>query len=73
MEHPPAVVEDDEMVVRALVRNVGVPATETEIAIIVNGYGHLRGMIELLYAVPEARFVSPGLHFDPTQTLTEWQ
>jgi hypothetical protein len=62
----------DEAVVKMLMDVAGVPATEEEIAMVASQYGRLKGMIDLLYAVEEARYESPALHFTATPVYAEW-
>jgi hypothetical protein len=62
----------DEATVRTLLAVAGIPATEEEILAFAQDYPRLRGMVELLHAVPEARYEAPGLLFDPTPTFAEW-
>jgi hypothetical protein len=61
-----------EATVRTLMAVAGLPATEAEILTFAEDYLELRGMVELLYAVPEARYEAPGLRFDPTQIVADW-
>jgi hypothetical protein len=63
---------DNEVLVRAQLAAAGIPASEEEIGLMVAGYDRVKGMIELLHAVPAARYELPGLHFDPTPTYAEW-
>jgi len=62
----------DEATVRTLLAAAGIPATEDEILKFTEDYPRLRGMVDLLHAVPEARYEAPGLLFDPTPTFAEW-
>jgi hypothetical protein len=62
----------DEVTVRTLLAAAGIPATEEEILTFAEDYPRLRGMVELLHAVSEARYEAPGLLFDPTPTFVEW-
>ncbi|HEY2564282.1 MAG TPA: hypothetical protein VGI44_11260 [Acidimicrobiales bacterium] len=62
----------DEATVRTLLAVAGIPASEEEILTFAEDYPKLRGMVELLHAVPEARYEAPGLLFDPTPTFAEW-
>jgi hypothetical protein len=62
----------DEATVRTLLAAAGIPASEEEILTFAEDYPRLRGMAELLHAVPEARYEAPGLLFDPTPTFAEW-
>ncbi len=62
----------DEATVRTLLAAAGIPASDEEILTFTEDYPRLRGMVELLHAVPEARYEAPGLLFDPTPTFAEW-
>jgi hypothetical protein len=62
----------DEATVRALLAAAAIPASEEEILAFAGDYPRLKGMVELLHAVPEARYESPGLHFNPTPKFAEW-
>ena len=62
----------DEVTVRTLLAAAGILASQAEVAHLAVGYPELRRMVELLHAVPEARYESPALSFDPTPVFTEW-
>lgn len=61
-----------EIAVRSALRAAGITPSEEEIEALVAGYGRVRGMVDLLHAVPAARYESPGLHFNPTPVFAEW-
>jgi hypothetical protein len=63
---------DDAALVKMLLAKAGVPASEEEIKLVTSQYVRLKGMIDVLYAVEEARYESPGLHFTATPTYAEW-
>jgi hypothetical protein len=63
---------DDESTVRTLLAVAGIPVPEDEIASVVVEYGRLKTMIATLHAVEEARYESPGLHFDPAPIFADW-
>jgi hypothetical protein len=63
---------NDDVLVRNLLATARVPASEEEITLIVSNYKRMKSMIDILYAVPEARYESPGLHFTATPTFAEW-
>jgi hypothetical protein len=62
----------DWATVRTLLAMVGISASEAEILTFAEDYSEVRGMVELLYAVPEARYEAPGLRFDPAQIVADW-
>ncbi|HEY1831430.1 MAG TPA: hypothetical protein VGG38_14440 [Acidimicrobiales bacterium] len=63
---------DEAALVKMLLAMAGVPATEEEIELVISQYARLKGMIDVLYAVEEARYESPALHFTATPTYAEW-
>jgi hypothetical protein len=63
---------DEAALVKILMAAAGVPATEEEIVMVTSQYERLKGMIDLLYAVDEARYESPALHFTATPVYAEW-
>jgi hypothetical protein len=63
---------NEAALVKMLLASAGVPATDEEIELVTTQYGRLKGMIEILYAVEEARYESPALHFTATPTYAEW-
>jgi hypothetical protein len=63
---------DDELTVRTLLAAAGIPVPEEEIGNVVIEYGRLKAMIATLHAVEEARYESPGLHFDPMPVFADW-
>jgi hypothetical protein len=67
-----ATTTTDEATVRTLLTAAGISASESEIRSFTEDYPRVRGMVELLHAVPEARYEAPGLLFDPTPTFAEW-
>jgi len=63
---------DDEATVRMVLEASRIPATDAEVAALVPAYRQLRAMADLLHAVPDARYASPALHFDPVPTFVSW-
>ena len=63
---------DEAALVKMLLASAGVPATDEEIDLVITQYGRLKVMIDVLYAVEEARYESPALHFSATPTYAEW-
>jgi hypothetical protein len=50
----------------------GLPVSGPEIAKLVAGY-HLQNVgVEMLYAVPEARYADPGLRFQAGARIVDW-
>jgi hypothetical protein len=60
-------------VVRTLLGEAGLPASPEEVERLAASYVELRAGIESLYAVAEAKYESPGLHFDPDPTHADWR
>jgi hypothetical protein len=60
-------------VVRTLLGEAGLPASPEEIERLAASYVELRAGIESLYAVDEAKYESPGLHFNPDPTYADWR
>jgi hypothetical protein len=63
---------DDDTAVSAMFAAAGFSPPPDELAAFVRGYPMLKGMVQMLYAVPEARYESPCLSFDPTVIPTDW-
>jgi hypothetical protein len=63
---------DDASAVAAMFAAAGFSPPEDELATFVRGYPMLKGMVQMLYAVPEARYEAPCLSFDPTVIPTDW-
>jgi hypothetical protein len=59
-------------VVTTLLGEAGLPASPAEIESLAVAYAGLKADIESLYAVEEARYESPCLHFDPDPTFADW-
>jgi hypothetical protein len=63
---------DDAAAVKAMFAAAGFSPQPDEVDAFVRGYPALKAMVQMLYAVPEARYESPCLSFDPTIIPTEW-
>ena len=64
---------EEAALVKMLLASAGVPATDLEIELVTSQYGKLREMIGMLYAVEEARYESPAMHFTATPIFAEWE
>jgi hypothetical protein len=64
--------ETTETTVRAFLAAAGLTPSEEEIATLVAQYPMHKAGIESLYAIPEARYESPALIFDPTPVFADW-
>jgi hypothetical protein len=65
-------MSDAETVVRTLLGEAGLPASESEIATLAAAYPALKAGVETLYAVAEARYESPALHFEVSPVFSDW-
>jgi hypothetical protein len=65
-------MSDTEVAVRSMLKQAGIPASEEEIASFVAGYPGMKAMVDMLYAVPEARYEAPALTFNPTPVFADW-
>ena len=65
-------MSDAETVVRMLLGEAGLPASEAEIATLAAAYPAFKAGIESLYAVAEARYESPALHFEVSPVFSDW-
>lgn len=63
---------DAETTVRTMLDAAGLPASEEEIEGLVRAYPDFKAGIESLYAVTDARYESPAMHFDPDPTFEDW-
>lgn len=61
-----------EITVRSLLAAAKLAPSEEEIAGLVDGYEDYRAGIEMLYAVPEARYASPALIFNAAPVFADW-
>ncbi|WP_019927983.1 hypothetical protein [Nocardia sp. BMG111209] len=48
------------------------PASEAEIAAYAAGFEFQRAGVDALYAVPEARYATPALHFRAAARIVDW-
>ena len=65
-------MSDPETVVRTMLGEAGLPASEEEIEALVKAYPAHKAGIESLYAVAEAKYESPCLTFNPNPTFADW-
>lgn len=63
---------DADTIVRLRLAEAKLPAREDEIEDLVAAYPVQRAMIDLLYAVPEAKYEAPALHFNPLPVFADW-
>ncbi|HXA34418.1 MAG TPA: hypothetical protein VNV87_19365 [Acidimicrobiales bacterium] len=61
-----------ETTVRSLLAAANLAPSEEEIAGLVDGYEDYQAGIEMLYAVPEARYASPALIFNAAPVFADW-
>ena len=62
----PTEASDVEDLVRSQFATIGIEPSEEELKQFAASYPAIRRMADLLHAVGEARYESPGLHFNPT-------
>jgi hypothetical protein len=65
-------MSDAETVVRTLLGEARLPASDEEIATLAAVYPDFKAGVEMLYAVAEARYESPGLHFEVSPVFGDW-
>jgi hypothetical protein len=65
-------MNDPETTVRTLLATHGLTASDAEVAVLVGQYETRRQGVELLHAVPAARYESPALVFSATPTFADW-
>lgn len=65
-------MNDAETVVRTMLGEAGLPASEEEIATLVKAYPRFKAGIEALYAVADARYEAPALTFKANPTFADW-
>jgi hypothetical protein len=63
---------DDEATVRILLAAAGLEPSPDEFRTLVEAYATYKEGIESLYKIPEARYESPGLIFDPDPVFADW-
>jgi hypothetical protein len=68
--------DNPDPAVQALIRTLlsahGLDPTEDEVAVLVGQYASRRQGIELLHAMPQARYESPALVFIANPMFSEW-
>jgi hypothetical protein len=65
-------MNDPETTVRTLLTTHGLAPSEAEVAVLVGQYETRRQGVELLHAVPAARYESPALVFSATPVFADW-
>ena len=65
-------MSDAETAVTTLLREAGLPASAEEIAALAAAYPAFKQGIESLYAVADARYESPALHFEVSPVFGDW-
>jgi len=63
---------DTDITVRTLLAAAGLTPSAEEIASLVDAYPRHKAGIESLYAIPETRYESPALIFNPTPVFADW-
>lgn len=61
-----------ETLVRATLRERGVPASDEEIEALVSAYPAFKANLDSLYAVTDARHDQPAVSFAPDTNVSEW-
>jgi len=64
--------EETQATVQTLLAIAGLSPSPEEVATLVDAYPTFKAGIESLYAIPEARYESPALIFDPTPVFADW-
>jgi hypothetical protein len=64
---------DADSVVRLMLSEARLPASEEELDALAKVYPRLKREIESLYAVTEARYELPALTFTPDPTFGDWE
>ncbi|WP_067890438.1 hypothetical protein [Nocardia vaccinii] len=59
-------------IMKTLLDAAQLPAAEGEIASYAAGYADQRAAVDALYAVPEARYAAPALHFRAASRIADW-
>jgi hypothetical protein len=65
-------MSDADNVVRTMLGEAGLPASEEEIEGLVTSYPEFKAGVESLYGVTDARYESPAVKFDPDPTFSDW-
>jgi hypothetical protein len=63
---------DTTQIVRDLLAEAGIAADEDEIEYFIAAYAEQQEISNLLFAVEEARYESPGLSFTAVPTFADW-
>jgi hypothetical protein len=61
-----------EVTVRTMLAVAGLEPSEEEISALISAYPRHKAGIESLYAIPETRYESPALIFDPAPVFQDW-
>ena len=59
-------------IVKTLLDAAHLPASPAEITAYAEGFADRRSAVDALYAVPEARYAVPALHFRAGYRITDW-
>lgn len=59
-------------IMKTLLDAAQLPASESEIASYAAGFAAQRAAVDALYAIPEARYAVPALHFRATTRIVDW-
>jgi len=59
-------------IVKTLLDQAALPASEDEIAAYAAGFAAQRAAVDALYGVPEARYADPALRFRAGARITDW-
>ena len=62
-----------ESTVRTLLAIAGLDLSDAEVATLTRAYTAYREAVDSLYAIPEARYETPSLVFNPTSPPAPWQ
>jgi hypothetical protein len=65
-------MDDAESTVRALLSAAGLMPSDDEFATIIAAYERHKAGIDSLYDVPDARYETPALIFNPTPVFDDW-
>ena len=63
---------ENEALVRALLSEAGLPASEEEIQTLVLDYPRLKSGIEAMYSLEATRYETPALMFQAAPELADW-
>ena len=68
----PSAQEEARIIVTHLMERERIPVAPSELDRLIASYLELRDISEMLFAVPEARYESPALSFDPAPVFADW-